>query len=293
MQGIKDIYRELRPVFFISKLIGLAPYNYHLQLSEITCSITFVMILLTSAATGFLVVAPFHEQNTFSLILDRGQTLLLGFTTITALAKSPMNAASLTNLGRLFVKIDMDLKSVGVFVSHSYRFGLLGVVVRCIILLPVLLLGLYTSARVSTTVIIAEYIDIMSQLTTFLIEMQFVTLANCVRTRVATMTKHLNALAAKPSSYKPKKLLVLSSSHSSLVDMISTINDLYTVQMLFIMFTIFLLATANLYELIAAVTTETRHDVFHLLLVTLKVFLRSFEIWTITTVCVEVQENVS
>ncbi|KAF6212701.1 hypothetical protein GE061_013227 [Apolygus lucorum] len=289
MEGVRDIYSELHPVFLVSQFLGLAPYTYHYQVSQGFSVVTGVMMLLTLGTSGWVMTREAGDQNTFSLILDRGQILLLGITTITALAKSLLNASALADLAKNYLKIDVDLKGIGVFVSHSFRFGLLNVIIRFLIVFPVILLDLYIASPLALT---DQFVRIISQIVTFIIEVQFVVLVHSVRTRVLTMIRHMSALAAQPYSYKPKKLVVMTACHSSLVEMVSQINDLFTVQMLLIMFTIFLLATAHLYHLIDAITTTAEKDYLVLASVSFKVCLRSFEIWTVTTVCVRAQDDI-
>ncbi|CAB0012675.1 unnamed protein product [Nesidiocoris tenuis] len=138
------------------------------------------------------------------------------------------------------------------------------------------------------------YIRIMPQFVTFVVEVQFIVLVHALKTRVLIMTKAVDALARKSYPYKPKKLMVMSTSHSTLVEMASTINNMFTLQMLLIMFTIFLLATAHLYHLNVAITTlGGEMEYFASLTLVLKLGIRCYEVWTLTTTCVGVQEVVT
>lgn len=294
MESTRDIYRELQPVFFASKFVGLAPYTRTFQLSQIDSFITSTLVLSTLVITGIITTLRPGDETTFSLILERGQVILLGLSAIVSLIGALLNADHLAGLARNFLAIDNDLKSVNIFVSHSSRFGIIQFIVRTLILVPVIILDALSASPIDLIKILKIYIRIMPQFVTFVVEVQFIVLVHALKTRVLIMTKAVDALARKSYPHKPKKLMVMSTSHSTLVEMASTINNMFTLQMLLIMFTIFLLATAHLYHLNVAITTlGGEMEYFASLTLVLKLGIRCYEVWTLTTTCVGVQEVVS
>ena len=99
MEGVRDIYSELHPVFLVSQYVGLAPYTYNFQVSQPLAVLTGSAMLLTLCTTGW-VMSREPTGETFSLILERGQILLLGITAVTAFTKSLLNASALAELAK-------------------------------------------------------------------------------------------------------------------------------------------------------------------------------------------------
>lgn len=194
-----------------------------------------------------------------------------------------------------FLRADKDLRSVGVFVSPSRRFGLIFVTLRLSVVLVILIKeGLHTVG--SLTTLMVQYIILAPLTMAYMAESQFMVLVNAVKLRISTMIADMKDEQPLKYHAKSKKLLTFITVHSFLVESCSAVNSLYAVQILMIVSSIFVNSTANLYHVIEKTINliEDYHeaDLLTLTVTASRVVVRSYEVWSVVATCFETQETV-
>lgn len=101
MFDLKDIYWEVRPVFLVSKFVGLSPYTKRFKLSPFFVAVTIVYLLWTFLDSAVIMIAINDVNGTFqmsqySLYLERFQLLMVGSTMIVSMILSIANAKPLS-----------------------------------------------------------------------------------------------------------------------------------------------------------------------------------------------------
>ncbi|CAH1401142.1 unnamed protein product [Nezara viridula] len=105
----------------------------------------------------------------------------------------------------------------------------------------------------------------------------------------------LNQFALSDGFIKTNKFQTLLSTHSSLVTVCENINGLYSLQILIILSSIFVLSTSNLYYVILKtieminLRSFSQMDMF--LMNCYRIVVRAYEVWTMVTSCVCMQDQ--
>ena len=298
-----DVYWETSPLFVVSKIFGIAPYNEFFRLSKIHTPFTLLvlsLILSDALYIGFYMekVNDSFQLSVFSLILERFQLMMVILTVVVCMTKSiksvKLMRMVMENLGsvddylaRIFVEEKpercemyftlfvrffslLSLMLVDCVVSKMYR-KLDSILVECILMYPLIIINT--------------------------VETQFIVLLNVVKRRMIVVTEKLDELTKKSRrNINMEVLQVLATVHSSLVDICDDINALFSHQILMIFSGIFILNTTNLYhvveKLIVFVSTKNARQLNFDTITLYRVLVRAYEGWTVVTSCSKTHEKV-
>lgn len=296
MPKTEDIYWEAFPVFSVSKIVGVAPYtdNFVLSVQHLVYSFLFLLVSLTDAC---YLTFKLERNSDFSLILDRLQLFILELSLVVSIVKSVTNVTTIRWVMNKLETLDTNLARIGVHVHHQ-RLDMFTVMLTRVFLVFTLFLCDLWEINVYRTwrSILHAYAMLVTVLLGNIVQVQFIVLLNLVSRRMRLLIVKLNQFAVSDGFIKTNKFQTLLSTHSSLVTVCENINGLYSLQILIILSSIFVLSTSYLYNVILktieliTLRSFSHMDIF--LMICYRIVVRAYEVWTMVTSCVCMQDQV-
>lgn len=298
-----DVYWETSPLFSISKIFGIAPYNSFFRLSLVHTPITvlFLSLILGDALyVGVYMekVNDSYQLSGFSLMLERFQLMMVILTVVVCMMKSINNVKLIRTVMETLGSVDDYLSGLN-FEEKRERYSMyLTLFVRFFSLLSLIMVDfVITKMYRKLDSILVECILMYPLIIINTVETQFIVLLNVIKKRLIVVTKKLNAITKKDGrNINLEVLQTLATIHSTLVDICGDINSLYSHQILMIFSGIFILTTTNLYhvveKLIVFVAKKDARPLNFATITTYRVMVRAYEVWTVVRSCSTVNEKV-
>ncbi|KAK9512412.1 hypothetical protein O3M35_000849 [Rhynocoris fuscipes] len=297
----KTIYWEVNLLFTISHYFGLAPFHYNFKPSPFYILISISFLIITFSDFIFMIIYMETINDTyvlskFSLILERSQLIIIVTSVIISIIKPLYNIRTFNFIAKTLDNCDNNLKEVGIFISHNriYSIVLISIKLFSVSVIFICDIILFNTTR-NISAFAMEYICTMPLYFNNIVEAQFMVLLNSVQKRFNILTE--NIILNKNRNYlqKIKQMNVFTKVYNNLIDVCEKINTLYSLQILLIISSIFIITTANLYHVIEKVIkylTEKKYNDYNLLIMlTYRILLRSTEVWALITSCVNTQEK--
>ncbi|KAE8573907.1 Gustatory receptor 19 [Halyomorpha halys] len=290
-----DIYWEAFPVFSVSKIVGVAPYtdSFVLSVQHLAYSCLF---LLVSLADACYLTFKLESNSDFSLILDRLQLFILELSLVVSIIKAVTNVTTIRWVMNKLETLDTNLARIGVHVQHQ-RLDMFSVMLTRVFLVFTLFLCDLWEINVYRTwrSILHAYAMLVTVLLGNIVQVQFIVLLNLVQRRMRLLIVKLNQFALSDGFIKTNKFQTLLSTHSSLVTVCENVNGLYSLQILIILSSIFILSTSYLYSVILKtielITLRSFSGMDIFLMICYRIVVRAYEVWTMVTSCAGMQEQ--
>lgn len=299
----KDVYWEAHPPFLVSRLLGVAPMDSMFLLTKGLAGFTVAFLMFNIYLGVHLSITMerannMFEMSGFSLILERAQLAIIICSVVVSGLKAIFNVKTLYGVMRQLAYLDRKLYEIGINVPYSRLYGYLLTSARLALIMSLFLpdLFVFKSWR-NMDFLVVQYILIMPLLVGNIVQVQFMVLLELVQRRIRILTDSLKDIGQGSNNVvKPNHLHILVSVHSSLLTICEIVNNLYSPQILLILSSIFIVTTANLYhvieKMIVFISLKKWNDLNFLAMTTYRIFVRSLEVWTMVTTCVNTQELV-
>lgn len=299
----KDVYWEVRPPFTVSRFLGVSPMDDRFVLSKLYLALSMSM-LFVSISFGMVLGVYMEKTNKifdmsgFSLILERGQLFIIVLTVVVSCIKSVANVKTVFGVMKKFAALDRMLHDIGIHVPYSRLYGYVLTSIRLTAIMSICLPDIVVfKSFTNISFLLVQYNLIVPLLVGNVVQVQFMVLLELAQRRIRIMTDKLKEIGSGNNFIKTQHLHTLISVHSSLISTCEIINSLYSPQILIILSSIFIVTTANLYhvieKLIVFLQTKKLSELNFVGMTSYRIFIRSMEVWTMVTACVNTHELVS
>ncbi|KAE8573178.1 putative gustatory receptor 28a [Halyomorpha halys] len=297
-----DVYWETSPLFSISKIFGIAPYNSIFRLSLVHTSITILFLSLILGDALYLgiymeQVNDSYQLSGFSLMLERFQLIMVIVTLIVCMMKAINNVKLIRIVMETLGTVDDYLLGLNVEEKRERYSMYVTLFVRLFSLFSLIMVDLViTKMYRKLDSILIECMLMYPLIIINIVETQFIVLLNVVKKRLIAVKKKLNEITKKGvRNINLEILQTLATAHSTLVDICQDINSLYSHQILMIFSGIFILTTTNLYHVVEKlIVFVAKKDVKMLNFATItsyRVMVRAYEVWTVVRSCSKANEK--
>lgn len=296
----KDVYWEVGPPFIVSQILGISPMTLKFNLSKTylgyAIAIFALAVIISTYVFSFMErLNGMLEMSPFSLILERAQLIMVLMGVVICFLKAIVNIKTSSRVMKSMASLDSRLHEIGAVIPYSRMFSYYITFLRLFLISSLFLpdLLLFKSFQ-NLNYLLVQYVLIMPILIVNLVQVQFMVLLDVVQRRINVLISVLKNASKNERCMPESHLHTLLSVYSSLLTLCDEMNWLYSPQILFILSSVFINATANLYHVIEKliVFITVKHYSF-LAMTTYRILVRSLEVWTLVTTCVNTQDLVN
>ncbi|KAL1138601.1 hypothetical protein AAG570_008664 [Ranatra chinensis] len=295
-----ELFDEMRPVLVASRALGVAPWGRDLRISLPLALYSAAFMVANLSLGGYIGVQmnmlnSIFSLSLFSLVLERFQALVVVATIVVSVTMCFLNGGKLACLAESMSRVDARLSAFGLVARRRSCLPLTLGRLLLLVSLPVVgFAGFHTYSSFKT--ITVEYICFVPLAVANMVQVQFITLLSLVTSRVLLLTRHLKKLSAcRSHPATVHKLEAMASVHSSLIAICEIVQSMFSPQILIVLSSIFIITTANLYHVIDKTVkflSGQKDDVNVLLIISYRIFVRSYEVWALIASAVDASTKV-